>query len=174
LAIRSADPEPVVSLVSAREGRATLINVYPSGAVDEFFRFYPAWRSVSPEALVFTAPATAPLTGPVPREQPALTVVEAAKLLGTGPERVRVLLRSGHLEGFKRGGTWYVPTDALAEFQASRRQQTPPPAASQEQVATYHQAYYAQKKRDPEWLERRRAQAREAMRRKRERERQAS
>lgn len=173
LAIRSADPEPVVSLVSAREGRATLINVYPSGEVDEFFRFYPAWRSVSPEALVFTAPAAAPPTGPAPREQPALPVVEAARQLGTGPERVRVLLRAGDLEGFKRGGTWYVPTDALAEFQALRRQQTLP-ATSKEQVATYHQTYYAQKKQDPEWLERRRAQAREAMRRKREREREAS
>jgi hypothetical protein len=121
LAVHGAGGQPALTMVSAREGRATLINVYPSGEVDEFFRLQAEGRALPPEALIFAAPAAAPAVGPIPREQPALTVVEAARQLGTGPENVRVLLRSRRLPGFKRGGAWYVPAGALAEFQAARR-----------------------------------------------------
>lgn len=173
--VRTDETPPVLSMVSERDGRGSLINVYPSGEVDEYFRLQPATPALPPEALIFGAPASAPPVAPADPEQPAVTVAEAAQQLGTGPEHVRVLLRAHRLAGFKRGGSWYVPTDALAEFQASRRRTGGRgPEEVREEVATYNQTYYEQKKQDPTWRERRRAQARAAMRRKRERERDAT
>jgi hypothetical protein len=121
LAVREVEERPALSLVSVREGRGTLINVYPSGEVDEFFRLQPATAALPPEAVIFAAQTTTLPVAPAPREEPALTAVEVARELGTGAENVRALLRAGRLPGFKRGGAWYVPARAVAEFQASRR-----------------------------------------------------
>jgi hypothetical protein len=41
------------------------------------------------------------------------TTAEAAHLLGVSPERVRQLLRSGHLVGWFRAGRWFVDAAAL-------------------------------------------------------------
>lgn len=174
LAVRPAETVPMLSLVSMREGRGTLVNIYPSGDVDEFFRRQPLHGLLPPEALIFAAPVAVPPPSPATPEQPALTVAEAAGHLGIGPEQVRVLLRAQRLPGFKRGGEWHVSPDAVAELQAKQRRQTAQGAEAKEQIAAYNQTYYERKKQDPAWRERRRSQAREAMRRKREREREAT
>ena len=171
LALRTAQEGAILSLVSTREGRGTLINIYPSGEVDELLRLQPERSSLPSESLVFAAHASPPEPQFPVSSQPLLGVNEAAQQLGIGPEQIRALLRAQRLVGFKQDGVWQIPADTLKAYHAARNHRAEAPVDSKERATTYHHDYYQQRKQDPTWQERRRAQAREAMRRKRERER---
>src|SRR5687767_2756541 len=51
-----------------------------------------------------------------------LTANQAARLLGVSEATVRRSLESGALRGFKRGSTWCVPADAVAEYRVAKRE----------------------------------------------------
>lgn len=52
-----------------------------------------------------------------------LTVKEVSERLGVNDSRVRQIIRAGELKATKRGKSWYVKGDKLAEYIASRTQE---------------------------------------------------
>jgi len=50
-----------------------------------------------------------------------LTTAEAAKQLGCTPGRIRQLLLSGQLTGFKRGVAWFIPVSAIERYREPRK-----------------------------------------------------
>jgi excisionase family DNA binding protein len=121
LAVRTVDSRTLLSLVAAQDDRGTLINVYPTGEIDEHFRLLPPSDALPSEALLFKPDDQTPDVSIPLKEWPALTVEEAAVRLGFGAENVRRLLREGKLDGFKRGGAWYIPTDSIITYDARKK-----------------------------------------------------
>lgn len=106
-----------ISLVAMRDGRATGIDVYATGEVDEYFRILsPAQPSLPPETVIYHAEARAPRSSVTARERPPLPVAEAGELLGYHPTHVKKLIRDQRLIGYKLGRNWYVDPRSLDEF----------------------------------------------------------
>lgn len=116
-----------VLITSARGDRATVVNVHPSGDIDEFHRRFDKLTPVGALAsnrVVRTVEGVAASAGRDLAERPPFTVREAAKIIGCHPSNIRHLIRRGRLPHIKRGWQLFVDAQAVESYQRSNRRRS--------------------------------------------------
>lgn len=131
----SGNTHPVLSVVSVKGRRGSVVNVYATGEVDEHFRHLgPQQSSLPPEALIYNAevlrarlpasasrpPQTLSRAELPPDPVSELSTAQAAEFLGYTQPSIIELIARGRLPATKIRGRWRLKTADVQAYQRSQ------------------------------------------------------